>query len=201
MRTEDESHTGQGDVQISISSKWNRVLKGKGMCQKARLQMEVSGGIWVWRQGRAEGDGNIGATERENGLWFSAWVTMGGSPFPQVEEQRWEGRLPALVFCLYSIYQSTGIFSRTSKKSGMTWTTYSQIPFISGNSGDCAWQDEGEAARFESCRIWEHLRAVVVGQTNMAGLMLRRWDRCQAALQKVLKREITRMLLRLETRW
>ena len=71
-----------------------RVLPmGWESCQKARLQMEVSGGIWVWRQGRAEGDGNIGATERENGLWFSAWATMGGSPFPQVEEQRWEGRL------------------------------------------------------------------------------------------------------------
>lgn len=41
MRTEDESHTGQGDVQISISSKWNRVLKGKGMCQKARLQRKT----------------------------------------------------------------------------------------------------------------------------------------------------------------
>ena len=71
-----------------------RVLPvGWESCQKARLQMEVSGGIWVWRQGRAEGNGNIGTTERENGLWFSAWVTMGGSPFPQVEEQRWEGRL------------------------------------------------------------------------------------------------------------
>ena len=62
-------------------------------CQKARLEMEVSGGIWVWRQGRAEGDGNIGATEREYGLWFSTGVTMGGSTFPQVEKQRWEGRL------------------------------------------------------------------------------------------------------------
>lgn len=41
MWTEDESHTGQGDVQISTSSKWNRVLKGKGMCQKVRLQRKT----------------------------------------------------------------------------------------------------------------------------------------------------------------
>ena len=53
-----------------------------------RLGCKVSGGIWICRQGRAEGDGKIEATERENRLWFSAWVTMGGSPFQQVEEQR-----------------------------------------------------------------------------------------------------------------